>query len=76
MESIGHGVYELKETDARAWYRVIYLSKVDHVIYVLHYFVKQGRKTDRRDLNLAKLRLFRVRSSIEEKRKHAKQAKA
>ena len=73
MESIGYGVYELKETDARAWYRVIYLSKVDHVIYVLHCFVKQGRKTDRRDLNLARRRLSRVRSSLEEKRKRAKQ---
>lgn len=26
MSSIGAGVYELKEADERAWYRVIYLS--------------------------------------------------
>ena len=28
MSSIGQGVYELKEADERAWYRVIYLSKI------------------------------------------------
>jgi phage-related protein len=27
MNSIGAGVYELKEADERAWYRAIYLSK-------------------------------------------------
>ena len=29
MSSIGPGVYELKEADERAWYRVIYLSKIE-----------------------------------------------
>jgi phage-related protein len=28
MNSIGSGVYELKEADERAWYRAIYLSKI------------------------------------------------
>ena len=71
MQSIGSGVYELKEGDERSWYRVIYLSKIDDVIYVLHYFEKQGRKTDRRDLNIAAERLSRVRQRIQERRKHA-----
>ena len=44
MESIGSGVYELKEADERTWYRVIYLSKIGEVIYVLHCFEKQSRK--------------------------------
>jgi phage-related protein len=35
MSSIGAGVYELKEADERAWYRVIYLSKIENRIYVL-----------------------------------------
>ena len=52
MESVGPGVWELKEQDERAWFRVIYLSRVDEVIYVLHCFEKQGRKTDRRDLEI------------------------
>ena len=57
MRSIGTGVYELKEADARTWYRAIYLSKIGNVIYVLHCFEKAGRKTDRRDLELASQRL-------------------
>jgi phage-related protein len=38
MSSIGAGVYELKESDERTWYRTIYLSKMGDVIYVLHCF--------------------------------------
>ncbi len=71
MESIGAGAYELKEADERSQYRVIYLSKIDDVIYVLHCFEKQSRKTTRRDLNVAKERLSRVRQRIQEQRKHA-----
>ena len=72
MESLGSGVYELKEGDENTWYRVIYLSKVDDVIYVLHCFEKQSRKTDSRDLGLAAQRLSRVRERIREQKKHAK----
>ena len=72
MESIGAGVFELKEADERTWYRVLYLSKIDNVIYVLQCFEKQSRKTDKRDLNLAKERLSRVRQRIQEQKKHAK----
>jgi len=43
MSSIGAGVYELKESDERAWYRAIYLSKVGNTIYVLHCFEKESR---------------------------------
>ena len=72
MESIGPGVYELKDADERAWYRVIYLSKIDDVMYVLHCFEKQSRKTDKRDLNTAKEHLSRVRKRIQEQKKYAK----
>ena len=75
MASVGPGVYELKEGDERTWYRVIYLSKIDDVIYVLHCFEKQSRKTERRDLNVAKERLSRVRQRIEEQRRHAKRSR-
>jgi phage-related protein len=75
MESVGAGVWELKEQDQRTWYRVIYLSRVDDVIYVLHCFEKQGRKTDRRDLAIAHERFKRVRDRIQEKKGYAKKAK-
>lgn len=57
MGSIGAGVYELKEAEERAWYRVIYLSKIGNRIYVLHCFEKDSRKTDRRDIAIASQRL-------------------
>lgn len=69
MDSIGPGVYELKAGDQSAWYRVIYLSKIDDVIFILHSFQKQGRKTDHRDLLTAKKRLREVRQRIEAQRK-------
>jgi phage-related protein len=60
MESIGKGVWELKAADERTWYRVIYLAKVGNAVYILHAFEKSSRKTDRRDLAVAKARLASV----------------
>ncbi|HEV2990505.1 MAG TPA: type II toxin-antitoxin system RelE/ParE family toxin [Candidatus Angelobacter sp.] len=74
MASVGAGVWELKEQDERAWYRVLYVSRIDNVIYVLHCFEKQSRKTDHRDLEIARERLKLVRNRIQEKKGHAKKA--
>lgn len=57
MVSVGKGVWELKTADERTWYRVIYLTRIGDVLYVLHAFEKDSRKTDRRDLEIAKSRL-------------------
>ena len=74
MSSIGQGVYELKEADERAWYRAIYLSKVGNVIYVLHCFEKESRKTDRRDIELARQRLKLVNERMQEQKSHEKRS--
>lgn len=74
MSSIGPGVYELKEADERTWYRTIYLSKVANTIYVLHCFEKDSRKTDRRDIELAKQRLKRVMQRLQEQKAHEKRS--
>jgi len=68
MSSIGPGVWELKEADERTWFRAIYLSKVGNRIYVLHCFKKDSRKTDRRDIEVARQRLRRVRQRLQEQR--------
>jgi phage-related protein len=60
MESVGKGVWELKTADERTWYRVIYLTRIGDVLYVLHAFEKSSRKTDRRDLEIAASRLRSV----------------
>ncbi len=57
MESIGKGVWELKASDEHKWYRLIYLARIGNALYVLHAFEKGSRKTDRRDLEMARSRL-------------------
>jgi phage-related protein len=74
MSSIGAGVYELKEADERTWYRAIYLSKVGNAIHVLHCFEKDSRKTDRRDIEVARQRLKRVKQRMQEQRANEKRS--
>ena len=64
MESVGRGVWELKAADERTWYRVIHLARVGNVIYILHAFEKDSRKTDRRDLEIAKSRFKIVATQL------------
>ena len=72
MRSIGPGVYELKESDERTWYRAIYLSRIGNIIYVLHCFEKDRRKTDRRDIQVARERYKRVMQRIQEQKRNEK----
>lgn len=74
MSSVGPGVYELKESDERTWYRAIYLAKVRDVIHVLHCFEKDSRKTDRRDIEVARQRLKMVKQRVQERRAHEKRS--
>jgi phage-related protein len=67
MPSIGARVYELKEQDERAWYRVIYLARIGNRIHVLHCFEKKSAKTGRSDLAVAKERLKRVLARLRSK---------
>lgn len=64
MESIGKGVWELKTADERTWYRVVYLTRIGETIYVLHAFEKSSRKTDQRDLGVAKARFKAVQEQL------------
>jgi phage-related protein len=64
MPSIGPKVYELKDGDEKTWYRLIYLSEINNVIYVLHCFEKQGSRTPRKDLKTAKKRLSGVHARL------------
>lgn len=73
MRTVGPGAYELREQDARAWYRVIYLKKVKNVVYVLHCFEKQTGKTEQQDINTAKERLKRLQERQRQEERIAKQ---
>lgn len=70
MRTVGPGVYELREQDQRAWYRVIYLKKIADTVHVLHCFEKRTAQTERKDIEVAKARLKEL---LEKKR--AKQEK-
>jgi phage-related protein len=70
MSSVGPGVFELRDQDERAWYRVIYLSRVRGVIHVLHCFEKRSRETPMKEINTARQRLKAVRARAIEERKH------
>jgi phage-related protein len=73
LASVGPGVFELRDQDERAWYRVVYLSRVEGVIYVLHCFEKKSRDMPRKDFELAKRRLKAVRARLaEEKRRESR----
>ncbi|MHB8526470.1 MAG: type II toxin-antitoxin system RelE/ParE family toxin [Candidatus Acidiferrales bacterium] len=73
LPSIGTGVFELRDQDERAWYRVIYLSRINDVIYVLHCFEKKSRQIPRRDFEKARQRLKAVRARLAEQKKYEKQ---
>jgi phage-related protein len=60
IKTIGKRVYELRQRDARGWYRVIYLAKTGDTLYVLHCFEKRSRKTPQRELEIARTRYKNV----------------
>jgi len=75
MTSIGPGVFELRDQDERAWYRVIYLSRVRDVIHVLHCFEKRSGETPMKEINTARQRLKAVRARMIQEKKHGGRTK-
>jgi phage-related protein len=73
VQAVGPGVYELREADARAWYRVLY-TKRTKVIQVLHCFEKRTNAIEQKDIETARARLQRVLEAEREEKRNAKQA--
>lgn len=59
MKSIGPGVREIR-IKHEGQYRVIYLATLQDKVYVLHAFVKQSQKTNKRDLEAAQRALSQI----------------
>jgi phage-related protein len=72
MPSIGPSVYELKDSDDKTWYRVMYLARKDDVIHVLDCFEKNVTKTLKKDIKKATVRLSHVKQRLMEEQKDAK----
>jgi phage-related protein len=62
MTSVGPGVAEIR-VHVLSEYRVLYLSRRNNVVHVLHAFVKKTRQTRRADIRLARMRLGEVLQS-------------
>ncbi|MEK6641034.1 MAG: type II toxin-antitoxin system RelE/ParE family toxin [Nitrospirota bacterium] len=56
MPLVGAGIHEIQVWDESGTYRVLYVSKLEEAIYVLHVFEKRSQKTAKGDIQLAKNR--------------------
>lgn len=72
LPSIGTGVFELRDQDERAWYRVVCLSRIKDVIYVLHCFEKKSREMPRRDFETARRRLKALKARLAKEKRNEK----
>ena len=64
MSSIGAGAIELRIWDEAGTFRVVYVAKLENVIYVLHCFQKKTQQTAKRDIDLARKRLKELLKEI------------
>ena len=53
---------------------ILYLSRIEDVIYVLHCFEKKSREMPRRDFEKAKQRLKAVKARLAEEKKREKRS--
>jgi phage-related protein len=53
MNTVGQGVKEIRIRDEAGAFRVLYVAKFAHAIYVLHCFQKKTEKTSKADVELA-----------------------
>lgn len=53
LPGVGPGAYEIRVRDDAGAFRVIYVTKFEHAVYVLHAFQKKIRKTRQADIKLA-----------------------
>lgn len=56
MKSVGPGVQEIRIACEEGAFRVFYVVNRPEAIYVLHAFRKTTQKTEKRDIDLAKVR--------------------
>ena len=64
LPSIGPGVFELRDQDERSWYRLVYLSRIRGVVYVLHCFEKKSREMPRKEFETVRRRLKIVKARL------------
>lgn len=65
-------VVELRDDDDSAWYRVIYLKRINDTIHVLHCFEKQSNRIEKRDLRTIQTRLASLNQRLIREGRNAK----
>ena len=75
LPSVGKGLFELREQDKDGWYRVIYLSRTNDCIHVVHAFEKDSREIPENEKEVARQNLSAVTAYLREEKKRAKQKK-
>lgn len=60
MTSVGQGVREIRIRDEAGIFRVLYITKIEDTVYVLHAFQKKTQQMAKRDLDLAATRLRQI----------------
>jgi len=60
MTAIGAGVREIRIRDETGAFRIIYVTRIEDAVYVLHAFQKKTQQTAKRDLDIATARLRQI----------------
>jgi phage-related protein len=68
------GVFELRDEDKGAWYRVLYI-KLERVVYVLHCFTEKTNKTPQKDIHTAWGRLRDLKQRLAARKKTKRYSK-
>jgi phage-related protein len=53
MPTVGPGAYEIRVRGEAGTFRVIYVAKFKHAVYVLHAFQKKTQETAKADIDLS-----------------------
>jgi phage-related protein len=53
LRTVGPGTYEIRVRDESGAFRVIYVARLGHAVYVLHAFQKKTQETAKADIDLA-----------------------
>jgi phage-related protein len=56
FEEVGAGTREVRISDAKGIFRVMYVAKFDEAVYVLHCFQKKTQATSKQDKDIAATR--------------------
>ena len=75
LPSVGKGLFELRDRDKDGWYRVIYLSRTNDCIHVVHVFEKDTRQIPENEKAVARQNLSAVNAYLREEKKRAKKKK-